>query len=493
MSDNISTSKNSLGTTKPKKKNKRLFLRISERKLLLTTGDLLLLNLTLLLTFMIRFGFGSLQENLIRTAFWFIIFNIIWLGVAALFDVYDLARAANPLNSVWTSAMAVLVSIIIYYFIPFITPSLPQSRSDLFLLPIMAISLIVIWRYLYAVIFVQPSFNQTAVVIGAGWSGRTLAQAISERDNLQNKRYSGMSYHILGFIDDDDEKQGVEIEGIPVLGNRDTLLDVIERLQPDEVVVAITHLQRIHGKLFKAILDCQEKGIPLITMTALYEKLTGRVAVEHAGRDIHVVLPIERPSAFRLYLVFRRLMEIVVSLLGCLILLIFMPMVWLIQKLSDPGDLFYRQERVGYGGKTFQVIKFRTMIMNAEKNTGAVWAKENDDRITTFGRIMRKTRLDEIPQFWNVLKGDMSLIGPRPERPEFVKTLEKDIPFYRVRHSVKPGITGWAQVKYRYGASTEDSLIKLQYDLYYIKHLGPYLELSILMRTVQVMLGFQGR
>lgn len=493
MSDNISTPANRLFKHRAyQHTKKRLFLRISERKLLLTAGDLFLLNMTLLLTLSIRFGVEFLQAEPFRTASWFLLFNFIWLGMAALFDVYSLARAASPAHSMWSAAIVVTVTILIYYTIPFITPSLPRSRSDLFILPVLAISLVVIWRYLYAVVLVQPSFNQTAVVIGAGWSGRTLAQTIAEQDDPPTK-HTGAAYHILAFIDDDDEKQGTEIEGVPVLGNRDNLLEVVERLRPDEVVIAITHLQKIHSTLFQGILDCQEKGIPLSTMTALYERMTGRVPVEHAGRDIHVVLPVERPSAFRLYLVFRRILEVWLSFLGCLFVLALVPIVWIIHHFTAPGDLFYRQERVGYGGMPFDVIKFRTMIMDAEKNTGAVWAQENDDRITALGRFLRKTRLDEVPQFWNVLKGDMSLIGPRPERPVFVQTLEKDIPFYRVRHSVKPGITGWAQVKYRYGASTKDALIKLQYDLYYIKHIGPYLDLSIFMRTVQVMLGFRGR
>jgi lipopolysaccharide/colanic/teichoic acid biosynthesis glycosyltransferase len=148
---------------------------------------------------------------------------------------------------------------------------------------------------------------------------------------------------------------------------------------------------------------------------------------------------------------------------------------------------------VGQGGRVFGVVKFRSMVVNAEEHTGVVWATENDGRVTPVGRLLRKTRLDESPQFWNVVKGDMGLIGPRPERPEFITQLAQQIPFYRVRHAVKPGITGWAQVKYRYGASVHDALVKLQYDLYYIKHQGFYLDLLILLKTVQVVLGLKGR
>jgi lipopolysaccharide/colanic/teichoic acid biosynthesis glycosyltransferase len=170
-----------------------------------------------------------------------------------------------------------------------------------------------------------------------------------------------------------------------------------------------------------------------------------------------------------------------------------MPFIWLGNRLTNPGDLFYWQERVGEGGKVFQVVKFRSMVMGAEQDTGVVWARENDERITPVGRLLRKARIDEMPQFWNVLKGEMSLIGPRPERPFIITTLEKEIPFYRVRHAVRPGITGWAQVCYRYGASVDDAHIKLEYDLYYIKHQSWYLDLVILVKTVRVMLGLQGQ
>jgi lipopolysaccharide/colanic/teichoic acid biosynthesis glycosyltransferase len=189
----------------------------------------------------------------------------------------------------------------------------------------------------------------------------------------------------------------------------------------------------------------------------------------------------------------RRLFDILIAILGCFVVLLVSPLIWLLNRLTAPGDLFYRQERVGEAGKLFQIVKFRSMMMDAEQGTGAVWATNGDPRVTPVGRILRRMRIDEFPQFWNVLKGDMSVIGPRPERPYFVNQLSTELPFYRVRHAVKPGITGWAQVKYRYGASAEDSLVKLEYDLYYIKHQSPYVDLQILLKTIQVVLGFKGR
>ena len=168
-------------------------------------------------------------------------------------------------------------------------------------------------------------------------------------------------------------------------------------------------------------------------------------------------------------------------------------MVWCANRLFSPGPLFYKQERVGMSGQVFVIYKLRSMVVDAEKGTGAVWADKNDSRITAVGRFIRLSRLDELPQFWNILKGDMSLVGPRPERAHFVARLNSEIPFYRVRHAVRPGLTGWAQVKYRYASSIEDSLAKLQLDLYYIKHQGLLLDAEILFQTIMVVLGLKGR
>jgi lipopolysaccharide/colanic/teichoic acid biosynthesis glycosyltransferase len=189
----------------------------------------------------------------------------------------------------------------------------------------------------------------------------------------------------------------------------------------------------------------------------------------------------------------KRLVDLVAGLLGLGILALVTPWVALANGLASRGPLFYRQTRVGKGGRRFELVKFRSMVPTAEDGRGAVWASERDERITPVGRVLRRTRLDELPQVWNILKGDMSLVGPRPERPEFVARLIEQVPFYQARHAVRPGITGWAQVRYRYGSSIEDALVKLQYDLYYIKHQGVYLETSILVKTAAVMLGFKGR
>lgn len=194
----------------------------------------------------------------------------------------------------------------------------------------------------------------------------------------------------------------------------------------------------------------------------------------------------------RFYYGLKRLIDLGAAGVGLFGLLVISPLIWLVNLLTSPGDLLYVQDRVGQGNRIFRMVKFRSMIMNAEADTGPVWAQENDARITPIGHFLRKSRLDEMPQFWNVLKGEMSLVGPRPERPEFVESLVEEIPEFQSRHVVKPGITGWAQVNHRYVASVDDTLIKLQYDLYYIEHQGGRLDTEIVSKTVRVVLAMQG-
>jgi lipopolysaccharide/colanic/teichoic acid biosynthesis glycosyltransferase len=228
-------------------------------------------------------------------------------------------------------------------------------------------------------------------------------------------------------------------------------------------------------------------------MTGLYERLTGRLLVEHAGRDLDLIVPVPDSTLKHFFRAGKRIVDLIAGVCGLLVLALLAPFIALANAIWSPGPLFYRQLRVGKGGKPFYIYKLRSMIPAAEENCGAVWSSENDHRITPVGKLLRKSRLDEFPQFLNVLKGDMSLVGPRPERPEFIAELVKEVPFYQARHAVKPGVTGWAQVRYRYGCSLQDSLVKLEYDLYYIRHQGLYLELSILVKTLAVMLGLKGR
>ncbi|MCL4147353.1 UNVERIFIED_CONTAM: hypothetical protein GTU68_040361 [Idotea baltica] len=217
-----------------------------------------------------------------------------------------------------------------------------------------------------------------------------------------------------------------------------------------------------------------------------------RVPVQFVGKDFYKYFPFSRSNQNKLYLFFHRLFDIIISIVGLSIGIVLLPIILLGNVIGNRGSLFYSQDRIGKNGEIFKIIKFRTMVKNAEK-AGAVWAKKGDVRVTPFGKFLRNSRLDEIPQFINILKSEMSLIGPRPERPVFVKELSKMLPFYETRHIVKPGLTGWAQVKTRYAASLDDSLLKLQYDLYYIKHRGFFLDMNILIKTLSTVIFFRGQ
>jgi lipopolysaccharide/colanic/teichoic acid biosynthesis glycosyltransferase len=260
----------------------------------------------------------------------------------------------------------------------------------------------------------------------------------------------------------------------------------------DEIIL---NLEEGHGFPMEAqevLLDCRELGLRVSSLASIYERLSGRLPVDYARYDSQLLLSPADTPAFRLYQATKRALDVLIGIVGILVLGLLIPFVALANVLSSPGPLFYRQERLGKGGRPFTVLKFRSMVRDAEKY-GAVWAGKNDPRITPIGRFMRKVRLDEVPQFINVLRGEMSFIGPRPERPHFVGQLSRAFPLYRARHAVKPGITGWAQVHHEYGDSTEDARVKLELDLYYVKNAGFYLDLLTVLHTVRIVVGFKGQ
>ena len=294
-------------------------------------------------------------------------------------------------------------------------------------------------------------------------------------------------FTILGFLDDAPDAADRVPAGCDLLGKTKDLLSLTEELCPDLVLVALAEMRRALPA--EELLECRLQGIKVEDWATFYEKQTGKIEVTNL-----------RPS----WLIFsdgfvkttttrtvKRAMDITLASIGLILSLPVMAVVACAIKLTSKGPVLFRQQRVGERGRIFVLKKFRSMTVDAERN-GPMWASAQDPRVTPIGRWLRRLRLDELPQFWNVLAGDMSFVGPRPERPEFVSTLQREIPFYMGRHSVRPGITGWAQVRHRYAASIEDSLEKLQYDLYYIKNLSPLLDLVILLSTLQVILFTRG-
>jgi exopolysaccharide biosynthesis polyprenyl glycosylphosphotransferase len=339
-------------------------------------------------------------------------------------------------------------------------------------------------RYVYARVFHHSSFVRHVLIVGAGRTGRAMAKAlqwVGEAAGVQ----------CFGLLDDDPALHDQEIHGYHVLGPSAQLEELVQRLHIEDVVVAITRPSTISQPLMQTLVRCLERGLAVVPMPLYYETITGAIPVQYIGQNIFALAGNYEMSLRGLWDALRRLLDIVLGFLGLVFLALLLPFLALAIYLDSKGPIFYHQERVGLGGVSFMLTKFRSMVPDAEA-AGAVWAADGDPRITRVGRFLRRTRLDELPQVWNMLRGNMTLIGPRPERPEFVRRLDELLPYYAVRHSVKPGITGWAQVCYDYGNSVEDALMKLQYDLYYVKKRGPLLDAIIILRTVRVVLLMKG-
>jgi exopolysaccharide biosynthesis polyprenyl glycosylphosphotransferase len=267
-------------------------------------------------------------------------------------------------------------------------------------------------------------------------------------------------------------------------------VDTVRRLGVEEIILATR--RTLHPDLLREILRCYEEGVRIRPMPAAVEELTGRVPVEHLGQKWFLAPFWNEVGMPVLQAIVKRALDAGLAVVGLALTACLLPFLALAIKLDSRGPVFYRQERLGRGGRLFRLIKLRSMVAGAEREGEAQWAQPGDPRVTRLGRLLRRTRLDELPQFWNVLKGEMSLVGPRPERVAFIEGLEREIPFYRMRLAVKPGLTGWAQINYPYTASVADALRKLEFDLYYVKNQTLLLDLLIILRTLGVVATFRG-
>ena len=340
-----------------------------------------------------------------------------------------------------------------------------------------------LWRRIFVhFYFVKDAFVNT-IIVGAGKAGTRIAEIINTTE--------GVPYKVLGYIDDDPEKLGQKIEGYPVLGNSDRYFDIVEEYQVSQIIMAISN--HLDEKIFDALSQSEERGITVTTMPMIYEELLGRVPVHLLNTDwlLRSFYDMSHTSLF--FEIAKRFFDVIGGLVGLLLLAVVTPFTALAIIIDSGRPVFYTQKRLGLRGSTFNIIKFRTMVQNAEQDGIARPASEHDKRITKVGSFLRKSHLDEMPQFVNVLRGDLSLVGPRAERPEIVKDLQRDVPFYRARLLVRPGITGWAQVNQNYASGTEENTVKLEYDLYYIKHRSLLMDLSILFHTFKMIFGLKGR
>ena len=459
-------------------------LRLEERRVLLVAADLLVIILAALgslYVWSVQRGSPFDLDFISQQYRWFIVFAALWIVASLATNFYDIRLAAD-LGSVWSSifktSFVALVGYLVIYWL-----SLPGSipRNIAGYQAAFTFLGITCSRTLYRLLIGRSPFSRRVIVVGAGGAGQTIVETI--------QRYVKPHYDVVGFVDEDPAKEMPA--GMPrILGTPDDLLDLAGKYKAMEILLAVTH--RLHEATFRAVLDCQEHGLQVTPMPVLYEEITGRVPVKHVGDNWYVALPLRPASSGGLYPIAKRTFDVAVALVGLgLFAVVVIPLAPAI-KFSSRGPIFFGQDRVGRGGRAFRMHKLRSMVAGAESDA-PMWAADNDPRVTWVGRWMRRAHLDELPQMWSILRGDMSVVGPRPERPGFVHALEQDIPFYRLRHAVNPGITGWAQISFGYVDSADAARLRLEYDLYYIKRQSVWLDLLIVARTLGHVLQFRGR
>jgi sugar transferase (PEP-CTERM system associated) len=358
----------------------------------------------------------------------------------------------------------------------YLLPSAEIGRGILFIAVCISVVLQFAWHMAHDYGLKIPGVATRVLILGTGPIARTVGLLFdTTKSNLA----------LAGYVNCLNEP--IVVSPKYVIGNGHSLLSIALKEKARQIVVSLT--ERRGTFPIKEVLDCKLKGINIVDGPSFYEHMTGKLLVESINPSAIIFTDGFQTTIFKKY--FKRMCDIFISLFGLIASSPFLIIVPILIRLDSRGAVLFRQERVGEGEKNFTLYKFRTMIDGAENETGPVWTQENDDRITRLGKFLRISRLDEIPQLFNVLRGDMSFVGPRPERPFFVETLKKQIPYYSEKHCIKPGITGWAQVRYEYGDSVEDAMEKLRYDLYYIKHLSLFLDLLIILDTVKVI--FFGR
>jgi exopolysaccharide biosynthesis polyprenyl glycosylphosphotransferase len=371
--------------------------------------------------------------------------------------------------------VALGVSLLVQSTIAYLTPGWIAPRLALLVGGTAFCIVFPFWRIAFVRFFMPVLGTQWVLFLGANSLARDIARSMSVRPELAMRG--------IGFVDDEHEV-GAELEGLRVLGPLSNFAAVVDSTKPDCVVVGMS--ERRQKLPLEDLLRLRLAGVRIEEAATTFQTAFGRVPTRTL-RHSQLIFSSELgplPRNLRLQAFY----SVLFGLVGLAVAAPIMVLVALAVRLTSPGPILFRQVRIGMGGKPFTVFKFRSMVVDAEAKTGAVWASRNDPRVTAIGGLLRKTRLDELPQLFNVLRRDMSIVGPRPERPEFVHTLSEIIPFYAHRHSVKPGITGWAQINYKYGDTIDDAVMKLEYDMYYIKNISPSLDLYIMFHTVKAML-----
>ena len=438
----------------------------SERKLLLAAGDSVLVAVSLIIAFNLRSGpiqHASLTIPWAGVA----IATSLWLAAALMVDAYDLHEAVSVRGIFRIVAFTVTLETIALLVVFFAVPYGVTRPTILIWVPVAAIT-VLCWRLFYRRVFARAIFAGRILLVA---DADIIDRVWSEVD----VQMAGL-YRVVGTVHPADPDAAARLATTAAIRDADQIVLGAEEDLPTE--------------LFQGLVECYDRGLVVRSFADVYEELTGRLLVERLRQTWLLSLQ-QRGETSRLYALFKRVADIVAGVIGLVLLGILLPFVWAAIKVEDRGPIFHRQVRVGHFGKHFEIVKLRTMRGHGREELH--WTAEDDVRITRVGAVLRRLHLDEMPQAWNILRGDMSVVGPRPEQPQYVETLRESIPYYNTRLSVRPGLTGWAQVNYGYAGDVGGSTIKLSYDLYYIKRQSIALDLLIMARTVFAVATLKGR
>lgn len=461
--------------------NKKIHFEISERKVLLHILDaVFVLGALFLLSITIDFKYFAFSS---ANYYWEIVLIFYIYMFGSIFEMYNLQVASNQFQILKSTIFTVTTTVIVYLLTPVLSPELPKHRIAIVIFYFTVLFSLLAWRYLYVYFLASHRFIQNVVLI---CDQNQVEELVLGLENVDPH------YKIAGFVNSDSVSgESLDFHYVKEIKKED-LEDFVSGNSISEIVIASQNTDGITTDLYQKLLHLLESGNVIREYTQVYENKTQRIPVHYISRDFYRFFPFSRSNNNKLYLFLVRFLEFLFSFIGLLICFALIPFIFIGNAIGNKGSLFYTQERVGKNGVVFKIYKFRTMVENSESG-GVVFATSNDKRVTPFGKFMRKSRIDELPQFFNVIIGDMAVIGPRPERPFFVEEIAQRMPFYETRHVIKPGLTGWAQVNYSYGESIEESLIKLQYDLYYIKHRSIFLDVSITFKTITTIVFYRGQ
>ena len=460
-----------------KKKNLQQFIK---RGVFLKIVDLCIVIIGIVLTaFLFNLNYLNAYET--NLWLWILTFSFYFLIFGEIFELYQLSKSQDFYFTFRNIILTAVFTSMAYISTPLITPELPQSRIEILIFFISILGPLLIWRIIYIKFFFHPIFLKKILIVGNENETNALVKITSKHSN---------DYVIVGYVSKhkitalDDKMKWFSIEDV-------NLIEIVKREKISIIVICGKSIKEFFEQFRNSLLKIVEKGIMVISNNEYTEQLTKQISKNRLNDSFYNYFTYSKYNKDAVYLGFIKIFDVFLAVIGLLFIIMIIPLIYVINLFFNKGPLFYSQKRVGKNGMVFKIYKLRTMIVGAEKGL-PLWATKDDLRITPFGKILRKTRIDELPQFYNVLVGDMNVIGPRPERPEFVSMLEEKIPFYSLRHIIKPGLTGWAQVEYPYANTVEDQEMKLRYDLYYLKERNLLLDFKIVLKTINTVLFYKG-